>query len=327
LARHDAPLERALSREHVALFCAPAINLFPRAADRVALTDREYEYHVVADRTRPTDFEVHSVVGVTGFGATGEVRRSFSPLYTCRDKGMRSDGAFFTVHRAPRLVSRGPGAADHTGYCGAEVFVSLVDGTGGPYRADLRQLGVDTLCTNRDLPLRLLSDGVAELSIESGAPVRAARCIAGPSSPRAAHASGSTAWRLVSHLSLNYTSLTDDPQVSGACALRELLGLYADLSDTSTARQIQGLLSAVGRPVVRRLPLPGPPCFGRGVEVTLECDERAFEGGSAVLLGLVVGQLLTRYASINSFTETVLRSRQRGEIARWPPALGCRPTL
>jgi type VI secretion system protein ImpG len=83
----------------------------------------------------------------------------------------------------------------------------------------------------------------------------------------------------------------------------------------------------MARQVIRRLPLDGPASFGRGIEVTLECDEAAFEGASAVLLGLVLDRFFTGYVSINSFTETVLRSVQRGEIARWPLKIGRRPTI
>ena len=38
-------------------------------------------------------------------------------------------------------------------------------------------------------------------------------------------------------------------------------------------------------------------------------------------------RFLTRYVSINSFTETVLRSDSRGEIMRWVPRCGNRPIV
>jgi type VI secretion system protein ImpG len=78
---------------------------------------------------------------------------------------------------------------------------------------------------------------------------------------------------------------------------------------------------------VRRLPLDGPASCARGIEVTLDCDETAFEGSSVALLGLVLDRFFSRYVSINSFTETVLRSLQRGEIVRWPLRIGHRPTI
>jgi type VI secretion system protein ImpG len=67
--------------------------------------------------------------------------------------------------------------------------------------------------------------------------------------------------------------------------------------------------------------------FGRGLEVTVTCDEGAFAGSSSFLLGSVLNRFFAKYASINSFTETVLRSQQRGEVMRWPIAAGQRSTL
>ena len=330
LDRHDASVEAALSPVNAALFCAPAVNLFPKKADRHHLSDRDHEYHVVTDRTRPMDFEVHSIVDVTGFGAKGDARREFAPFYTSRANASASaDAGFFTVHRRPRQTSsRQRAQGPRSSYLGGEVFVALVDGQEGPFRSDLKQLGVSTLCTNRDLPLRMsVGEGRTDFFIESGAPVESVRCVAGPSPPRPSHALGETSWRLISHLSLNYLSLVDSEDGRGAVALRELLQLYGDLSEASTRRQIEGIRSAVGRPVVRRLPLAGPASFARGIEVTLECDEAAFEGTSVVLLGLVLEGFFSKYVSINSFAETALRSVQRGEIVRWPPKIGLRPTI
>jgi type VI secretion system protein ImpG len=71
----------------------------------------------------------------------------------------------------------------------------------------------------------------------------------------------------------------------------------------------------------------GPAIFARGLEVTVECDETSFEGTSVFLLGSVLDRFFAKYVSINSFTETVLRSLQRGEVARWPAKVGRRPVL
>ncbi len=73
--------------------------------------------------------------------------------------------------------------------------------------------------------------------------------------------------------------------------------------------------------------MPGPIVFGRGLEITLEFDENAFRGTGVFLLGTVFERFLARYVSINSFTETVLRTTERGEIMRWKARPGRRPTL
>ena len=59
-------------------------------------------------------------------------------------------------------------------------------------------------------------------------------------------------------------------------------------------------------------------------ELTLDCDEAYFEGGSAFLLGAVLERFFARLVGLNSFTETVLKTPQRGEIMRWPTRLGQR---
>ena len=53
----------------------------------------------------------------------------------------------------------------------------------------------------------------------------------------------------------------------------------------------------------------------------------AFEGTGVFLLGTVLEQFFARYVSLNSFTETVLRTVDRGEVKRWPIRIGLRPTL
>jgi nitrous oxidase accessory protein NosD len=59
-----------------------------------------------------------------------------------------------------------------------------------------------------------------------------------------------------------------------------------------------------------------------GLEITVSCEEAAFEGTGVILLGAVLAEFFARYASVNSFTETVLRTHERGEVMRWPPISG-----
>ncbi|MEO7034534.1 MAG: type VI secretion system baseplate subunit TssF [Polyangiaceae bacterium] len=327
--RHDPVVERGLSVAQVALFCSPAINLFPRRADRIHLTDRTHEYHVVADRTRPMDLEVHTVSEVVGYGASTEARRDFAPFYSCTERSPhRPDAAYYTLHREARVTStRQRRNGPRSSYLGSELFISLVDGQNGPYHAELKQLSVQTLCSNRDLPLHLsVGLSTTDFHIESGAPVSSVRCVAGPTAPHESRAWGGTSWRLISHLSLNYLSITNTGEGDGAAVLRELLQLYAHLADTSQSRQIEGVRAVASTPIVRPLPMSGPANFVRGLELVLDCDETAFEGTSVFLLGMVLEQFFSKYVSLNSFTETVLRTTQRGQIMRWPARIGRRPT-
>jgi len=320
LNRTDAQLEKTLDASHFALHCTPAINLFSRRADRINLTGEQFEYHVLVDRTRPMDYEVFQVETVTGYGNGPDSQQTFRPFYTARDiDTAQQDKAFYQPRREKRLMSqRQRREGPRSSYIGSETYISIVDAAEAPYRSDLRQLSLSVLCTNRDLPLSMpVGVGKTDFIIDSGAPVAVLRCLAGPSPPNPSHADGSVAWRLINHLSLNYLSLVDADGDRGAMALREMLALYCQPSDSGARRQIEGVRTIASRGITRRLPSPGPITFGRGIEITLTLDDAAFEGTGAFLLGAVLAEFFAQYVSINSFTETVVRTVARGEIMRW----------
>jgi type VI secretion system protein ImpG len=130
------------------------------------------------------------------------------------------------------------------------------------------------------------------------------------------------AWRLVAQLSLNYLGLAVE---GGALEpLRATLALYADRGDPALARHARSLVGVDARPVVERLPIAGPLCFGRGTEVTLEIDEAGLAGHSRLLLSALLAQLFARYAAVNAFVRTRTRLLHGQEEAPWPITLGNR---
>ena len=330
LGRGEPTLESVVDGSNLALFCTPAVNLFHKRADRIHVSDSAHEYHVVADRTRPLDFEIYEVTNVVGHGIGTDSEKQFLPFYSAYSSDEdHQQSAYYTTRREPRLVSASAKRrGSRSSYIGTEVFLALVDSAQAPFSGDLRQLSIQALCTNRDLVLQMpIGIGTTDLSLDVAAPVASIRVISGPSRPYAPLADGAVSWRAISHLSLNYLSLAQSTPDEGAAALRDLLELYAASTDVSARRQIEGIRSVrVGR-IVRRLRAPGPLAFGRGLEIVLQIDELAFEGGSAYLFGSVLERYFARHVSINSFTETVLRSEGRGEINRWGLQWGARPTL
>ncbi len=327
--RGEAALENLVDTSHFSLFCAPAINLFPRRCDRIHVNEASSEFHVVADRTRPMDFEIFALSKVSGYSAGSEGERTFAPFYAAFHTEDAQQPAYYTVQRQPRLLSAAQKRNGfRSSYVGSEVFVALVDPREAPFSSDLRQLAISALCTNRDLPLQMpLTVGKTDFTLDDAAPLAAIRCVRGPSRPYSSLQEGNVAWQFVNHLSLNYLSLFETGEKEGAAALRQMLELYVARGDVGMRRQIEGLRAVSVRPQVRRFPLPGPITFGRGLQVQLEIDELAFQGGSAYLFGAVMEQFFARYASINSFTETLLRSSARGEIMRWAPRCGERAIL
>ncbi len=330
LKRSDPVLAAGFGVDQFALFCTPAVNLFPKRGDRVNISEHLVEHHIVPDRMRPLDFEVFSVTGVEGFAADGSAAQPFMPFYAANDLSRNPDHrAYYLLRRDPRqLSSRARQRGPRSSYLGHEVFISLVDPEQAPFRQNLRQLGIDLLCTNRDLPLSMpVGKQHTDFTIAVSAPVASIRCISGPTAPRPCRSDGEYAWRFLSHLGLNYLSLVDSDALHGAAALRELLRLYVPSTNATVTRQLEGLTSIACHPIVRRIPGTGPVAAGRGLELTLTIDETPFGGAGGILLAAVLDRFFAKYVSINAFTETVLHNAERGEVMRWPMQIGQRPVL
>lgn len=325
-SRADAGLETLVDNQSLALYCTPALNLFPKRLDRVTLDPGSADFHVVPDRTRPMDYEVHSVDRVIGHGASGtDSARDFAPMYACSHQTLPAGNGYFALRRAPRRPSdrqRQQGARV-AGYLGDEVFLSLVDDRHGPYRDSLRQLSVLAQVTNRDLPALLPregSGGERAWQLDAAAPVAAVRCLRGPTRPVSRRPEGDIGWQLIGQLTQNHMAPGDDPE-RAAASLRAALRLYGP-ADDAWVRQADGLRALHVRTVTRRLPFAGPLSFGSGIALELEVDDSAFHGTSAFMLGSVLERFFARHASINSFSQFTLRSVQRGVIKTWPPRLG-----
>ncbi|MBH0236444.1 type VI secretion system baseplate subunit TssF [Methylobrevis albus] len=332
-------LSAAVRRESFALGAAPAVNLFEKTLDRIPVRANQHEYHVVPDRSRMLDFEPNRVLDVYAHIAGQATKVPVPPLYSAPRglKGMQSAYAY-TVRRLPRRRSaeeRKYGVASD--YVGTDMFLSL----GEPDGIDddgVAELSVRALCTNRHLTEHLpVGDGGADFRFLDDVSL-VVSCIAGPTRPREPVAtalagktdratSGEVAWRLINMLSLNHLGLVERAGGRSGQSLREVLGLFADVADSATERRIRGVRSVDSRPIVRRLRQRAGTGAARGIEVTVLLDEKAFEGTGTFLLGAVLERFFAEYVGVNHFTQTVIRTTERGETMRWPARTGSRGEL
>jgi type VI secretion system protein ImpG len=326
--------------EMFALYAVPAANLFEMQCSRIPLRRNEAEHHVVPDRSRWMDFEAHRIIDVFAHYSGNPDKVRVFPLYSLpTDSTPLDDALFYTVRRLPRRETlQEQQAGPRSTYLGSEIFLSLKEPAhiDEPDRA--RELSVRALVSNRHLPEQLpVGEAGADfhLSDDTSLPMR---CLAGPTLPResvvtlerrqrSGASPGSVAWKLVNALAFNQLGLTDRNEQDRAAGLRELLGLFADLSDVVTERRIRGVVGVSSRPITRRLRQANGFNAARGIEITVRFDERAFEGNGVMVLGAVLERFFAEYTSINSFTETVIESVQRGTIKRWPARGGAGAVL
>jgi|CXWL01.1.fsa_nt_gi type VI secretion system protein ImpG len=304
--------DHVISPENFKLGCTPIVNLFPLVAEPIRLDHTQHEYRVIPDIRRQQAHEVYGVTEAVLTAADSDTVQPVHPLYSIRHGGTDEKPlAYWYAVRRP---------AEKKGDKGTEVFVSLVDLDVKPTLPPLETLTLYTLCTNRDLPTKLSADEMrGEFELEGAAPVARIRALVKPTEPVRPPLSGERQWRLISHLSLSYLSLTAD----GPEALQEILGLY-DFSGSSVIRQqIAGIVGVSSRRVVRRPSTMGWHGFCRGMEVTIKFDEEKYVGSGLFLFASVLEKFLGLYTTLNSFTQLVATTRQRDKpIKLWPPRTG-----
>lgn len=328
LDRLDQSLAGHVSASRFLLYCTPVINLFPRRMDKLEINRTLNEFHVLPDRSRPLDFEIHSISKVFGQQAATSKEVIFNPLYQTRHCDNGNFGRYFSITRKNRQGSNSNRKYDtRTAYAGTEVFLSLVDQQEAPYSDDIRYLSIDAQVTNRDLPRLIAASGNFSLTMSDSAPVHGARFVFQPCAPRAPFANGESAWRLIRQLSFNYLPLSDMAHSKGGESLRNMLRLFVSSFDHESNTQIDALVGCQSEPVIRRLPGNGLLVYGRGVRCTLTVDEEGFSGISPYLFGMIMENYFARHAAINVFTETELLSMQRGRVGQWQARPGRRGVL
>jgi type VI secretion system protein ImpG len=331
-------LAAAVRKEVFALYAAPGVNLFDKTLDRIPVRSNQFEFPVIPDRSRLLDFEANRVTRVFAHIPGVPQKVPVEPLYSAT-AAKSATGLSYTIRRAPRrLTVEEKKYGQVSAYAGADVFLSLAERSDPNEVQRVAELSVEALCTNRHLAQHLpIGESGADFRFLEDAEL-VLRCVAGPTRPfepplasfenKGQEAStGEVAWRLVSMLSLNHLGLAERAAGDAAKALREMMILFADLADNATDRKLRGVKRVEARPIVRRLRQPGGAAAARGLEVTVELEEKAFEGSGAFLLGAVLDRFFAEYVAINHFTQTVVRSPERGEIMRWPPRIGLRGVL
>ena len=320
-------LAGALSPANFRLFATPAINLFEKQLGRVAVNAVEHEFHLVPDRTRPLDFEVFRIEQMEAHLREEEHPRPVVPLYALGALMYDWREALFFVPRLTmrRLSTKAQRLQRRGDYIGTETYISL-SAPGNPDRiGEIRELAIKALVTNRELAGELTFRGTQHFVVPGG-PVRAVSVLRSPSKPRPPLGLTDGAWRVIAHLTPNYATLApeigDDPSM-----LRDHLALYGRQDDAAMRRQIDGILGVSSRPVVRRIPGRGQMAVARGSNIKLRLDDGAYHNSRIFLFGAVVERFLAEFATINSFTETVVETAAEGVVSKWPARIGRRPMI
>jgi type VI secretion system protein ImpG len=319
-------LESGVSDSTIRLGCTPIVNLFAQVAEPLLLNQRRHEYMLVPEAHRRVTTEIFSIDDVVAVAPESGDTQRFEPLYSHRHGANGKGGAYWLSKR------RFSGWRSDVG---TDMMLSFVDLSGRVVYPEFEVVTARLTCFNSDLPSRLpFGNEKGDFELERGGPVKSIVALVKPTRVIQPPLGSPQIWRLVSQLSLNYLSLTDsdvvgDGQVGkGTEALREILRLHDFAGEPAARRQIDGVASVRSAPAFARIATEHGLSFARGRRVELELDEEQFTGAGVYLFASVLEHFFGLYASINSFSTLIARSRQRKEgIREWPPRAGWKPLL
>jgi type VI secretion system protein ImpG len=318
----DVELEHNINAQTFVLGCSPVVNLFPQRADPITLDQTRHEYLIVPEARRSTGREIYSVDKVSASTPGGEVIR-YAPLYGMNHDNSDIDNDTFWV-----ASRRGAKLDNFLRDEGTNVYLSLVDINLNPNLPDLRVLNIDTTCSNRDLPTKLpyTADQPKLEILGEAPPCTNIRFLRKPTAVVRPPLRNFARWRLISHLNLNFLSLTGRGEETEA--LKEILRLYDFRGLSITRALIDSIVLVKARPISAPLNIDGHATMCRGMEVEVEIDDLKLAGSSVYLFATVLEHFFALYCSINSFTRVLVRTRSKeGYLKKCPPRVGERVLL
>lgn len=309
-----------VNKNDIRLFCTPVINLFPHQSDPLTLDATRAHYPIRPAGRDQSRLDIWSVDGMSVRGAD-RAERGIPWFYSFSPDVFRESPAFFTTRRAL--------APDRENF---QTRLTLVQPSGQPQGIGEGVASFELTCTN-GRNVGALEVGTLKGTSDSSPTVATFENITKPTPQVEPPQRIGMLWRLLSLLSLNQLSFAT------ADALRVTLELMASINAGTPGRSEKGFVMGgqderATRDIQRRIrAIRSVRCehadrlYGggmiRGTRVVLEVDAEPFEGiGQLFLFGSVLDEFLASHASINTFTQPVVRYDEGRLPLQWSPRLG-----
>ena len=272
---------------------------------------------LIANATHASAYDIHSIEAVTLVrkDEAGERLTSFLPLYSSLQGDQTASGGHYWLARRDATV-----AAISPGH---EMRLSLIDPQFSPGTAACATVSTQLLCSNRDLPTQLhygLPDG--DLSAEDVPDAIPVRFLRKPSASLRFDAGSGAHWRLIAHLSLNYSGLTQ----AGLGEFQKMLSLYDLPRSPATQKLIHGITTLAHGSTREWMPTVPFPTLMPGIAIRLGIDEQAFTGSSIFIFAQVLQRYFAMNSQLNCFTRLTLVSQRSGEELIQCPACSAETT-
>jgi type VI secretion system protein ImpG len=307
---HDVSIRVAAG--NFSLFSVPAINLFPNLSEPLRLDHKQVEYCLVSDYRRYRSHEIYTIEKMVAVDTTNNDEIEIKEFFSC-DHGFGGK-IFPLLWKSRRKKSYLKDAL------GDDVHISFVDLDFNPQFPADKIFYAHTLCTNRYAAEQIPVNGL--LQIEISVPAKQIYCADRPTIQKPCIKSGEILWKLVSVLSLNSVSFSPE----GISKLKEVLNVFADITRSNIAEEVDSIVSMNSSIVTRRIHDQVWNGFARGSNIEILFDE--YIPNMGLPLSMVIAKFLSTYTAINTFTEVSVKNvSKNGVLKRWDQHFGLKNYL
>lgn len=296
-----------VSEENFRLFCVPARNTFLAPAEPISMGVLDRPQRLRISGLDLTKVEVYDVTSVNRVSQGKSDHKRVPSFYEFQAGPAKSSQLRYSLERRTSPIDQ------HL-----DTYIRLhnhpkVD------KNSTERLVVELLCTNRRMTQELKT-GDINVSPGGASSQSSFRNIIPPTQPCAPPLNAELQWRLHASIALNRVSLTD------ASHLRTLFALYNHQDRLRTAQGLanrhlsQAIRSAKTASMTRVI--DGAPV--RGIESSVEIDQRHLSDGQAYLLGKLLDEVFAAHTSLNGVHETRIHLYPSGHQLRCRPRSGTR---
>ncbi|MBC7858733.1 MAG: type VI secretion system baseplate subunit TssF, partial [Burkholderiaceae bacterium] len=304
----EARMLGGLSSANLLTGCTPVVNLFSKPGVPIALAHTGADIPLRADAAHTFAYEIHTIESVELVRKVqGEqLVTPFQPLYSSRH-GAANKGNYWLARRDEALACVSPGH---------ELSITLIDPEFTPTDAARATLSTMLTCTNRDLPGALrFGKPEGDLRCHQVPDDQPIRLLRKPSAP-CRFGAGEAHWRLIAHLSLNHSGLTN----AGLGEFQRMLSLYDLPRSAISQRQINGVTGLEHGIARMRIGSGARAALMPGIAIRMRIDEQAFAGASVVVFAQVIERYFALHRQLNCFTQLTIVSDKSGEeLIACPP--------
>jgi len=291
----------------VRLNCVPIVNIFDGAAKPIQLDHTRAEYRLLAEATSGMACELYAIDRVSGFSRSSDQPREFFAFESFEHHRDETTAPHYHIRYHRRVYDDG-----------VQMSIAFVDPSADALERSGETLAIQTRCTNGS-QANALDPGDICVSTATSPEFATFENVTRPTRYLAPPLDGSMLWRLVSNMSVNYTTLLETEALRAVLETYDFRGRVDGPAGRRTRRVLDSLQVDETFPsdrLVKGLPV-------RGISSQLSVSRSAFQSlGEVYVLGCVLREFLDSFSGINSFHELTFRDRDTDEVFSWPVNTG-----